>query len=200
MKKIVPLVMVMALGFGGPAMAQDKSPAAAAPSNASSAAGAVVVGATVFDPQGGEVGRIVALANGTAVIDTGTNKATVDLASIGSGKSGPVIGYTRAQLDAAVAAASSEASAALTAALVPGAEIKSQDGVVIGKVAKVADDGLVVVERANASPVSLPRDTLVVQDGALALMFTAAQFEAALGKSGTSAPATAATGTPPTAG
>lgn len=200
MKKIVPVVAAVALGFGAPAMAQDKSSAAVATPNASSAAGALAVGATVFDPQGGEVGRIVALANGTAVIDTGTNKATVEQASIGSGKTGPVIGYTRAQLDAAVAAASSQTAAALTAALVPGAEIKSQDGVVIGRVAKVAEDGLVVVERANASPVSLRRDTLTVRDGALALLFTAAQFEAALGKSGTPAPATAATGTPPSAG
>lgn len=199
MRKIVSVVAAAAFGFGTPAMAQDKTPTATTPQNIAAAGSALAVGTVVYDPQGGEVGKIVAVANSTVVIDTGANKATIDRASIGTGKTGAVIGYTRAQLDAAIAAASSQTAAALTAALVPGAEIKSQDGVVIGKVAKLADDGVVVVERLNAPPVSLPRDALAVRDGVLALLFTAAQFEAALGQSGAPAPATAATSTLPSA-
>ena len=175
MKITVPAVAALLLGVAAPSAFAQTTPAPAA-------APAPAVGATVLDPQGGEVGKIIAVANGTAVIDTGKNKATVELSSIGAGTAGPTIGYTRAQLDAAVENASAQAAAALTAALVPGAEVKAQDGATIGKVAKIADDGNVVIDRPGAKQVALPRDTMTFKDGALSLLFTAAQFEAAIGK------------------
>lgn len=168
-------------------------PAASAAATASPPA----VGATVFDPQGGEVGKITSVANGVAVIDTGKHKATVELGFIAAGKTGPVIGYNRGQLDAAVEAASAQAAAALDAALVAGAEIKSQDGVVIGKVSKVDPAGTVVVERASGKPVALPKDTLTLANGSLSLLFTAAQFDAVVGKAAGSAAPSATASTAP---
>lgn len=160
------------------AMAKDAPPAVApAP------AAAPTVGATVLDPQGGEVGKIVSVAGTSVVIDTGTNKATIDAASIGAGANGPTIAYTKAQLDAAVAGASQEAAAKLNAALVAGAAVKSQDGVAIGTIKEVTAQGHVVVERPGSKPVALPKDTLMLNAaGEVSLLFTAAQFEAAIGK------------------
>lgn len=189
MNKFAFAFAVLLMGAGAPSAYAEPAPA--------SAAVAPTVGATVYDLQGGEVGKIVSVANGSVVIDTGKNEATVELSSIGAGKSGPAIGYTRDQLDAAVAAASGQAAAALNAALVAGAEVKAQDGVVIGKVGKVTADA-VVIERNSAKPVSLPRDALMLKDGALSLLFTAPQFEEAIGKA--TAPATASAGVPATTG
>lgn len=147
------------------------------------AAPAPTVGATVLDPQGGVVGKIVSVAGTAVVIDTGTNKATIDAASIGAGANGPTIAYTKAQLDAAVAGASQEAAAKLTAALVAGAAVKSQDGVAIGTIKEVTAQGNVVVERPGSKPVALPKDTLMLNAaGEVSLLFTAAQFEAAIGR------------------
>ena len=171
MIKFAPVIVALLLGTAAPAAFAQTAPASAPPA----------VGAMVYDPQGGEVGKIVSVANGAAVIDTGKHKATVEIGSIGSGKAGRAIGYTRDQLNAAVEAASGQAAAALDAALVAGAEIKAQDGIVIGKVGKVSAEG-VVVERPSGKPVSLPRDTLTLKDGALSLLFSSAEFEAAIGK------------------
>lgn len=187
MKKFVSLVAVSLIGSASSMALAEPAPTAAA-----TAAATPAVGATVFDPQGGEVGKITSVANGVAVIDTGKHKATVEFTSIAAGKPGPVIGYNRDQLNAAVEAASAQAAAALDAALVAGAEIKSQDGVAIGTVSKVDPAGTVVVERAGGKPVALPKDTLTMTNGTLSLLFTAAQFDEVVGKAA-AGPAPAAT-------
>lgn len=180
--KIHGFVIAAALGAVAPgafvpaAFAKDAPPPAPA-------APVLTVGAAVFDPQGLEVGRIVALSGGNVVIDTGKHRATIEAASIGSTAKGPAIAFNRAQLDAAVEGASKEASARLDAALVAGTAVKSQDGVAVGTVKEVNAQGNVVIQREGERPVALPKDTLVLNAaGEVSLLFTAAQFDAAIGK------------------
>lgn len=177
MMKFIPLAAAALLGSAAPAaFAKDAPPAPAV-------AAAPTVGATVVDPQGGVVGKIVSVAGTSVVIDTGTNKATIDAASIGASANGPTIAFTRAQLDAAVAGATQEAAAKLNAALVAGAAVKSQDGVAIGTIKEVTAQGNVVIERPGSKPVALPKDTLMLNAaGEVSLLFSAGQFEAAIGK------------------
>lgn len=175
--KIPGFVIAAVLGVVVPAAyAKDAPPPAPA-------APTLTVGAAVFDPQGLEVGRIVALSGTHVVIDTGRHRATVEASSIGTSAKGPAIAFNRAQLDAAVEGANKEAAARLDAALVAGAAVKSRDGIAIGTVKEVNAQGNVVIQREGGRPVALPKDTLVLNSaGEVSLLFTAAQFDAAIGK------------------
>ena len=81
----------------------------------------VVSGATVTGPEGNAVGTIVAVENGTAVLDTGKHKVPLAVDMYGQGETGPTITVTQAQLNSMIDAQLAEASAKLDAALVPGA-------------------------------------------------------------------------------
>ena len=58
-------------------------------------------GESVYDQKGGVVGKIVSSTSKTAVIDTGTTKASVPISSLGKSDKGLVIGMTKAEIDAA---------------------------------------------------------------------------------------------------
>jgi len=94
---------ILAIGMAAPAIAQqDPAPAPAAPAAQAAAAKA---GDTVYDTAGEVVGTVESINGQTAVISTGTNKATVPLSALASGSKGPMIGMTKAQLDAAIQSA-----------------------------------------------------------------------------------------------
>lgn len=176
MKKSV-LALAVVLGAAVPVAAS----AADAPAAAPAAAAAPSVGAKVFDPQGAEVGTIASVDGAMVVIDTGKVKATVEGKSLAAGAAGLTIAFTRAQLEAAVEQANAQAAAAFDAALVAGATVGTSDGVAVGTVKEVNAQGNVVIEREGAAPVALPKDVLVLKDGALSLLFTKAQFDKAVG-------------------
>jgi len=81
-----------------------------------SARQAVTQGATVRDAQGGEVGTIKSVDAEFALIDTTKNEVRLPLSAFAAGPNGPVIGMTRAQLDAAAEAATPAGGAAAGAA------------------------------------------------------------------------------------
>lgn len=155
-----------------PAVATAQSAPAAAQSGAS-----LTVGATVYDPQGGEVGKIESIAGENAVIDTGTNKATLPKSAFGTGANGPVISATKAQLDALVSAAAAEADAALTAALIPGAEVRGKSGTLVGTVKEVNGDQVVLDRPAGL--VTLLKPAFATGPSGLIISMTAAELEAA---------------------
>lgn len=151
------------------ALAQTAPAAASGP--------ALSVGATVYDPQGGEVGKIASMAADTVVIDTGAHKATLPKSAIGKGAKGPTVTITKAQIDAQVAAATEKASAALNAALIPGAEVRGKAGAPIGTVKEVKGDQ-VVIDRASG-PVGLTKQAFGVGPQGLTISLTAAELDAA---------------------
>ena len=112
MKNIIAAALaVAAIGITAPVMAQDS--AATEPAAQSAAAKA---GDTVYDQAGEVVGTIEQVEGGNFVISTGTNRATLALASLGQGPKGPTLAMTKAQLDTAIQKAASEAPAAEAAA------------------------------------------------------------------------------------
>ncbi|MBO9600905.1 MAG: hypothetical protein J7496_00205 [Novosphingobium sp.] len=168
--------------------AQTAAPAAAPAAPSNDAAADVVPGATVYDMNGGTVGRIVSVEGDAVVLDTGTNRATLSKSGFGKGANGPVIGMTKAQLDQAIATAQGAAASKLDAALVAGAAVVSSDNMPVGTVKEIAN-GNVVLDRP-AGAIALPKSQFTVNAaGALALLFTAAQLDAAIA---TQAPAQAA--------
>jgi hypothetical protein len=147
------------------------TPAAAATSQP------LVAGSTVYDPQGGEVGKIDSVAGDNVVLDTGTSKATLLKSAFGTSPKGPTVNATKAQIDSMVAAASAKTNAALDAALVPGAQVFGKAGNLIGTV-KSVEGGQVVLDRAEG-PVSLTRQAFALTSGRVTISMTAAELDAA---------------------
>jgi nucleoid-associated protein YgaU len=160
------------------------------------------VGGKVYGPEGNEVGTIEKVEGGNVTLNTGSNVAVLPSSSFGFGVEGPAIGYTKAQLDAAVEAANAqaqaqaqaeaeaaaaaaaeqakaEAEARLAAAFVEGASLRSIDGVSFGMVETIAADGQVTVNRDGTS-FMLTKDVFDADDQGLVVRYTAEQLEAAI--------------------
>lgn len=153
---------------------------ASVPAAAQSDVGAVV-GATVYGSDAGEIGKILEVGPDYVIVDTGAHQATLPTSSLGKGAKGPLVGLTKAELDAFVEKATAEADAKLATALVAGNAIHSSDGLEIGKVREVDADGNVVIDR-EAGAISLPKSQFTVDaNGGPALLFTKAQLDAAIG-------------------
>lgn len=72
----------------------------------------LTAGATVKDPQGGTVGTIKSIDGQFALVDTSTVQVRLPLTAFAAGDTGPVIGLTKAELDAQAAAAGGAAAPA----------------------------------------------------------------------------------------
>lgn len=117
--KLAALSVIAAASLPVAAFAQEAPAAdaataqapATADAGAPAAAGALAAGQTIYGPQGEEVATVVSVADGNAVIDTGTNKATLPASSFGASDKGPTIAYSKDQLNAAIEAANKQANA-----------------------------------------------------------------------------------------
>lgn len=162
-------VITVSLAILVPGAALAQAPAPAGPT--------LSVGATIYDPQGGEAGKIDSITNDAVVIDTGTHKATLPKSAFGSSAKGPAITITKAQIDAQVATALDKAAGELNAALVPGAEVRGKAGVVVGTIKEVNGDQ-VVIDRASG-PVSLTKKAFATGPQGLIISLTVAELDAA---------------------
>jgi len=138
----------------------------------------LAVGTMVYDAQGGEVGTIEQISGDNVIVNTGTNLGALTRASFGVGENGPVVGITKAELDASLNAAKEEAAAALNAALVPGAAVSGSQGTPVGTVKQVTGDQVVIAHEVGDVP--LTRNQFTTNEQGLALTFTAEQLDAAL--------------------
>jgi preprotein translocase subunit YajC len=170
------LGIVAATLIAAPVVAQ--SGAAPAAGAAATAGANVTAGAKVFDAQGGEVGTVDSVTNGVAVVNTGTNKVGLPLASFGAGANGPIIAMTKAELDAAAAQASQQSAAALKAQLTPGATVYGAGGAQVGTI-KEADEQYVTVDRAKGS-VKLPISAFGKGDSGPMISMTAEELDKAM--------------------
>ena len=177
-------LLALALGaatLATPAFAQT-APAQTAPT----------AGATVFDTKGGEVGRIESVANGAAVVDTGTNKVTMPVTSFAAGEKGPVIAMTKIELDAAAGKAKADAATTLQSQLTAGTQVHSQDGASMIGTIKAADASFVTLTTPKGE-VKLPANAFGANGGKIVIGMTAADFDAAVTQATAAAAPAAAT-------
>lgn len=139
---------------------------------------AIAVGATVKDTKGGVVGRVVEVAGGDVVVDTGKHKVTIPEASFGTTPAGPLLAMTKAELDAAYDKAIADQQQKLAAAIQPGATVRGTEGGVIGTIAKL--DGAFVMVKGDAGQARIPADGLSLQADGLHFGMSAAQFAEAV--------------------
>lgn len=182
MKKTASIAAA-ALAFAAmPATAHAQT--AAAP--AAQAAAQPAAGATVYDAQGNEVGKIESVANGAAVVFTGTNRAAIPLTSFGTSPKGPTLGLTKAQLDAA---AQNSAATQVRSRLTPGAEVRGQGGAVLGTVKAVEGETVVVSATSGNAEARVPLSGFGVNETGVFIGMSQAQFDAAIGASASATPA-----------
>lgn len=165
------------------------APAAAPAAAPAQAATAPSVGATVYDAQGNEVGKIEKVENGNVVVFTGTSRAAIALTSFGTSPKGPTLGMTKAELDAA-----SQASAAteVRSKLTPGADVHGKNGAVLGKVKAVEGDTVIVTAASGTAEARVPLTGFGVNAQGVFIGMTQAEFDAAVGASATAATAATA--------
>jgi preprotein translocase subunit YajC len=187
-RKILMIGAALALP-AAPAFAQTVTPGTPAanspPAGTAQAAPNVAVGATVYDSKGGTVGTVASADTSAAVVDTGTNKVKLPLASFAASQNGPVIAMTKAELDAAAA------SAAKPLALNVGATVYGPQGGVVGKIEAV-DAEFVTVATAKTKA-KLPKKAFAMGETGPVIGMTAEQLDAAAGAaSASSTPASPA--------
>ncbi|HSG33241.1 MAG TPA: hypothetical protein VLA37_01805 [Sphingomonadaceae bacterium] len=154
-----------------PAAAQDAPPQAE-----------LSVGTVIMGNDGTQVGTIAQVMEGAVVLDTGNNQIPLPPTAFYDTGDGATINDTKANLDAKMDAYEAEQDAKLTAALTAGAELRSLDGVVVGTVQTVNQDGSIILAlEDDEGSIQLPREQLATDDSGLLGRFTAAQLEAALG-------------------
>jgi len=158
-----------------------------APAQAQSVASAgLKIGQMVYGPQGNEVGAIEKIDGEVVIVNTGSHSAALAGSSFGKGTKGPVIGFTKVQLNDAIESANQQAKAKLDAALVAGSPLRSSDGVALGTIKSVNEDGSAVIEGTDRT-YSLGRSTFGTDDKGLILLITEQQLKDALEKSATPA-------------
>ena len=139
------------------------------------------MGATVYGPQGNQVGTITQIDSATATVNTGTVTAALPLNIFGEGVEGPVISVTKAQLEQMVQQAAAQQSAELTAKLTAGSPVVDADGAALGTVKSVDDQGVVVT--SEYGDFTLPKANFGLRQGALAAQVRVADVAAQLGAS-----------------
>jgi preprotein translocase subunit YajC len=152
--------------------------ALAAAAIASPVFAAVTVGATVKDTAGGVVGQVASVSGSDVIVDTGKHKVTIPQASFGGTADAPLLAMTKSQLDAAYDQAIAEQQAKLTNAIQPGATVRGTEGGIIGTIAKL--DGDFVMVKGEAGEARIPASGLSLKADGLHFGMSAAQFAEAV--------------------
>jgi hypothetical protein len=164
MKTLASALALAAMTIATPALANDQ----------------VVAGATVYGPEGNQVGTILQVENGQTVLDTGTHQVPLAVEMYGVGETGPTITVTKVQLDTMIEQQMAAANAARDAALVEGATIMTADSQTLGTVGTIEGDNVLVVRADDAGEFTVPRNYFAAVKGQLVARLTMAQVDAAL--------------------
>lgn len=138
----------------------------------------VNAGATVYGPEGNEVGTIESVADGQAVLNTGKHRVPLGVESFGESETGLTITVTKAQINSMMDQQVAAANAQRDAALVAGAAVLSADGQPAGTVYTV-DDADTAIVQSDAGIITLTRDSFALNgEGALIVLYSAEQIAA----------------------
>ena len=146
-------------------------------SAAPAAAETLRVGATVTDPQGGQVGTITAVDSQYVTLTTDRHQARLPVASFTPTETALLFGLTRDQLNGQLDLAIAQAQQAITV----GAVVHDSAGAVIGPIA--AADNETVTVTFGEQPVRFPRAAIAPGSSGLVVGVTVADLQAQIGAS-----------------
>lgn len=160
------LAAALLLPLSAPASAQEAAPTAAAPT--------IQVGATVKDPQGGEVGRVTSVDGEFVVVQTDRHAARLPVSSFTPTEEAVLFGLTRDQLNGQLDQAIAQAQASIAV----GAMVHDREGAQIGPIQAV--DAETVTVQVGEQPVRLPRSSVAPGQSGLRIGATLAELQAQL--------------------
>lgn len=142
------------------------------------AASAQDAGTTVYSQvDDSTVGTIASNDGTTAILETGSYKAPLPVATYAQREGKWTINATKAQIDGMMAAAQAEAEKKLAAALVDGASVVSADSMPVGTVLAMDSGADQYLVENDTGIITLKREHFAVgQTGALTALFTSAQL------------------------
>ena len=172
----------------------DKSkagpPQKKAPSAAPATAEDIKAGMLVRDIKGVQIGTVERLEDDGAVVMAGNRLAKLPINAFGKDQAGLMIGITAAEFQNAIAGSSvpvppkePQIVAATAADVNPGAEVRDSEGVPIGTVDKLVENGVVVL--TDGKKVRLALNSLAKDEKGLLIGITASEFKAKIGGSTT---------------
>lgn len=177
MKHLAKLAIGSILLAATPAVAQT-APQAAPAAPAPAAAQKPTVGASVFGPDGVEIGKVESLTADAAVLTVGSNRVPVPFDRFSTAANGFNIAITRSQLESALSQAQNQSAAAVKEKLVAGADVRGSGGTVLGKVKEVGTTS-VTVTTANGE-VAIPSNAFQADAGGLSIPMSADDFAKAV--------------------
>jgi hypothetical protein len=153
----------------------------------------LTAGATVRDRNGVQIATVEGLEADGAVVKTGDRLAKLPLDAFGKDNAGLLLGITAAEFQAAIAASSvpvpveePEIAAATAADMTPGAAIRDSEGVPIGTVQEVVENGVVIL--TDGKKVKLAVESFGKDDQGLLIGITASEFKAMIGNRSAATP------------
>jgi hypothetical protein len=161
-----------------------------APSAVPATAEDIKAGMLVRDIKGVQVATVERLEDDGAVVMAGNRLAKLPINAFGKDQAGLMIGITAAEFQNAIAGTSvpvpskePEVVAVTAADVNPGAEIRDSEGVPIGTVDKLVDNGVVVL--TDGKKVKLALNSFAKDEKGLMIGITASEFKAKIGGSAT---------------
>lgn len=133
------------------------------------------VGATVTDPQGGEVGTVAAVEGDMVVVRTDRHEARLPTSSFAVTEDAVLIALTRDQLNAEIDQMLAQAEQAFRV----GANVHDRDGALVGPVEAVDDESLTI--RLGERLIRLPRSAAAPGQNGLVIGATLAELRAQIG-------------------
>lgn len=137
------------------------------------------IGATITDPQGGEVGTITALDSQYVTVRTDRHTTRLPVTSFTPTDETVLFALTRAQLNAQLDQALAQAQAAIDV----GAIVHGRDGAVIGPIEAV--DAQYATVKVGEQQIRMPRSSIAQGPNGLVAGYTLAQLQAQLGATAT---------------
>ena len=141
----------------------------------------VVAGAVVTGPEGNEVGKIVSVSDGQAILDTGKHQVPLGVDMYGVGETGPTVTVTKAQLNGMIDQQVAAAAQARDAALTVGATAMDASHAPLGTVLEINGDNVVIARGGDeGNKVTLLREYFDATDHGLMARLTNAQIDEAM--------------------
>jgi hypothetical protein len=141
----------------------------------------IQVGATVKDPQGGEVGTVTSVDGEFVVIQTDRHSARLPVTSFTPTEEAILFGLTRDQLNTQLDQAIAQAQQAITV----GAMVHDRDGTPIGAIESA--DAEAVTVKLGEQPIRLPRSAVAPGQNGLRIGATIAELQAQIAAASASA-------------
>jgi len=141
-------------------------------STAPAAAQSVQAGATVTDPQGGEVGTVVRVEGDHLVLRTDRHEVLLPVASFTPTDETVLFGMTRAELNASVDQALAQAQQSIAV----GTMVYDRDGAPIGPVEET--DAETITVKLGEAPIRVPRSGIAPAPNGVRIGATVAELRA----------------------